>query len=103
MSDQELEDKVAIVTGSSRNIGRAIAHTLAAAGAKVVINARKSERQARETAKAIVEAGGSAMVAMGDVTGSAEVADMVSTVLQQWGRIDILVNNANVHGVKAFE
>ncbi|HYC47330.1 MAG TPA: 3-oxoacyl-ACP reductase FabG [Burkholderiales bacterium] len=103
MSEQELAGKVAIVTGSSRNIGRSIAQTLAAAGANVVINARASEAQARETAAAIEAAGGSALVVMADVTDAAAVAALVSAVRQKWGRIDILVNNANVHGVKAFD
>ena len=99
----ELDGMVAIVTGSSRNIGRAIALTLAAAGARVAVNARSSEAQARETVEEIRATGGSAMLAMADVTDPSAVALMVERVAQAWGRIDILVNNANVHGVKPFE
>ena len=100
---KELDGLVAIVTGSSRNIGKAIAETLALAGAKVAINARSSEAAAREVVSGIRARGGDAMLAMADVRDSEEVARMVASVVDAWGRVDILVNNANVHGVKSFE
>ena len=100
---QQLLGKVAIVTGSSRNIGKAIAEALAAAGASVVINARASLAQAQETAASIEASGGRALVHMADVTCEQAVADMISGVLATWGRIDILVNNAVIHEVKRFE
>ena len=99
----ELEGRVAVVTGSSRNIGRAIAETLAAQGARVLINASRSEDQARETVRAIQQKGGTALLAMADVTDPGAVERMARTALDEWGRIDILVNNANVHGVKRFD
>ncbi|MCE2945635.1 MAG: SDR family NAD(P)-dependent oxidoreductase [bacterium] len=100
---RELEGAVALITGGARNIGRAIAQALAAQGVRVVINARTSAQAAQETVQSIEAAGGLAMVAMGDVTDPAQVEQMVASVLARWGRIDILVNNANTHGVKAFE
>ena len=100
---RELKGTVALITGSARNIGRAIAETLAAQGARVVINARTSAQEAHDTAHRIEAAGGVAMVAMGDVTDPAQVEQIVASVVARWGRIDILVNNANTHDVKAFE
>ena len=100
---RELEGRVALITGSARNIGRSIAEALAAAGARVVVNARSSEPLAQETARSIQAGGGTAMAVMADITDAAAVERMVAAVVSTWGRIDILVNNANVHGVKAFE
>ncbi len=100
---KELDGLVAIVTGSSRNIGKAIAETLARAGAKVAINARSSEAAARDVVSGIEARGGDAILAMADVTDAEAVRRMIASVVEAWGRIDILVNNANVHGVKAFE
>ena len=65
---KELDGLVAIVTGSSRNIGKAIAETLARAGAKLAINARSSEAAARDVVSGIQAQGGDAMVVMADVT-----------------------------------
>jgi 3-oxoacyl-[acyl-carrier protein] reductase len=100
---KELDGLVAIVTGSSRNIGKAIAQSLARAGAKLAINARSSEAAARDVVSGIQAHGGDAMLAMADVTDSEAVTRMVASVMDAWGRVDILVNNANVHGVKSFE
>ncbi len=95
----ELKGRVALVTGAGRNIGRAIALELAAAGAKVVINARASRAEAEAVAAAI---GPDAMVAMADVTDRAAVDAMVAATLARFGRLDILVNNAAVRGERPF-
>jgi 3-oxoacyl-[acyl-carrier protein] reductase len=92
----ELEGQVAIVTGAARNIGKAIALDLVDAGAKVAINVNTSV-DAAEEAKAEIEAlGGEAMVVQADITDPDEVTGMVEQVVGQWGRVDILVNNAAI-------
>ena len=88
----DLSGRVAIVTGASRGIGRAIAARLAEQGAKVVAAARGDN--AREAAEAIAAAGGAAEPLTLDVTESEAIAAAVSGVLERHGRIDILVNNA---------
>src|SRR5262245_48270839 len=90
----ELNGKVAIVTGSARNIGRSIAETLAAAGAAVVINARQSQAEAESVASRIVARGGRAVAVMADLTRPDSVADLVGAAMTAFGRLDILVNNA---------
>ena len=96
MSSDELKGRVAIVTGSARNIGRAIALELASAGASVVINARSSQTECEEVAAEICAAGGQALVAIADVTDEAAVQKMIAATHARFGRIDILVNNAAV-------
>jgi 3-oxoacyl-[acyl-carrier protein] reductase len=91
---QELAGKVALVTGASRNIGRAIALDLAAGGAAVVVNTRRSAEAAEAVAREIEAAGGKAMVALADVTGEAAVGAMIGRAVERFGRLDILVNNA---------
>jgi len=90
----DLTGKVAIVTGASRGIGRAIAQTLAACGALVVAGARGEN--ASGTVAAIREAGGNAETASVEVTDAASVESMVAGVLERHGRVDILVNNAGI-------
>src|SRR5262245_39256238 len=90
----ELTGKIAIVTGASRGIGRAIAQTLAARGAVVVAAARGDN--AAETVREIVGAGGKAEVASLEVTDTASIDAMVAEVMARHGRIDILVNNAGI-------
>ncbi|MFC1856891.1 SDR family NAD(P)-dependent oxidoreductase [Thermodesulfobacteriota bacterium] len=92
--DLGLKDKVALVTGSSRGIGRATAICFAKEGAKVVIN-YVSQKQAAEEAAAIVEeGGGQALIIKADISKQAEVQGMVETIVNEWGSLDILVNNA---------
>ena len=100
---RELEGRVALVTGASRNIGRAIAHALADAGAAVVVNARASGDEARGVVREIEAAGGRAVASMADVTDEAAVATMVKATLERWGRLDILVNNAAVRDVTSID
>jgi 3-oxoacyl-[acyl-carrier protein] reductase len=90
---RELEDAVAIVTGSVRGIGRAVALALGEAGAAVVINARVSQTEAQSVAAQIEAAGGRALVHMADVSVPDAVEAMVDATLSAFGRLDILVNN----------
>jgi 3-oxoacyl-[acyl-carrier protein] reductase len=91
-----LQGKVAIVTGASRGIGRAIAESLAAAGAAVVVNHRASAGQAAETVAAIENGGGRAVSVQADMGSVEQVRRLVHTTVEQLGRLDILVNNAGV-------
>src|SRR5438105_5524773 len=91
---QELAGKVAIVTGAGRNIGRAIALALAEAGASVVVNARSNRAGAEAVAREIETGGGKALVHIGDVADPAAVQAMADAALKNFGRVDILVNNA---------
>ena len=93
---KELAGKVAIVTGAARNIGRAIARSLAAGGASVMVNAKTSREQAQETVAMIESAGGKAAVHVADVRDARAVAEMVEATVKRFGRIDALVNNAAV-------
>ena len=99
----ELAGKVALVTGGARNIGRAIARSLAAGGAKVMVNANTSIKDAEETASLIQKAGGQAAVFIADVTDQAAVQRMVDETVKRFGRIDILVNNAAIRAETPFE
>ncbi len=90
----KLENKVAIVTGSSRGIGRAIALAFAKEGAGVVINYLQSEDKARDVVRPILDMKRKAIAVKADVSKEAEVEEMVSRTLETFGKIDILVNNA---------
>jgi 3-oxoacyl-[acyl-carrier protein] reductase len=89
-----IQDRVAIVTGASRGIGRAIALRLGAAGAAVVAAAR--EQHAEATAAEIRDAGGRAVAVSVDVTDPTRIDAMVRTALDEFGRVDVLVNNAGI-------
>ena len=101
--DESLKRRVAVVTGSARGIGRAIALKLAAAGASVVVNYRRSEKEAMETA-AVIEAGeqGTCLAVKADVSEEADVEDLFRTTEARFGRLDILVNNAAIAGRRPF-
>lgn len=94
----ELAGKVALVTGASRGIGRAIAVALAKKGTKVVINYANDEEGAKETERLCREAGAEAMIVKADVRSREEVRAMVEKVVERFGGIDILVNNAGILG-----
>jgi 2-hydroxycyclohexanecarboxyl-CoA dehydrogenase len=89
-----LEGKVALVTGGGRDVGGDIAKLLAAEGAKVAVNYRRSEAEAASVVDAIRAAGGEAKAWKADVSNYAEVKSMVDEIAAEWGRIDVLVNNA---------
>jgi 3-oxoacyl-[acyl-carrier protein] reductase len=99
---KELNGKVAIVTGAGRNIGRAIALTLAEGGASIVVNARNNRAEAESVAREIESAGGKAQIHIGDVADANAVQALADTAAQQLGRIDILVNNAALRREKPF-
>ena len=99
-----LENKVAIVTGSSMGIGEAIAKRYAREGAKVAVNYFKSEEKANDVVATIKAGGGSAKAFRADVSKVPEIERLVKEVRDEWGRVDILVNNAGVfHTVPVME
>ncbi len=92
----KLKDKVALVTGASRGLGKTIALQMAADGAQVIVNYVASAEKAEEVVATIQSEGGKALAMKADVSNLEEVEKMVDTVYEQFGRIDILVNNAGV-------
>jgi 3-oxoacyl-[acyl-carrier protein] reductase len=92
----ELAGKVALVTGSGRGIGRAIAVALARAGADVAVNDRTREEAARETAGQVSALGRRSLVVLADVSAAAEVTRLVAAVEAGLGPVDVLVNNAGI-------
>ena len=91
---RQLEGKVALITGAARNIGRTIAMTLAADGAAVVINALSAAEALQAVAQEIRDAGGRALAVLGDVGDQATAEKLVADAVAEFGRLDILVNNA---------
>ncbi len=97
-----LKDKTALVTGASRGIGRAIALAFAREGAAVAVNYRANEEAARQTRIMVEELGATALLAQADVTDPAQVNAMFDACLAEFGRLDILVNNASAEVRKPF-
>lgn len=93
---QRLSGQVAIVTGASRGIGRAIALALATEGAKVVVNYASSSTAAEELTAEIIAAGGEAIALGADVSQAPQVDKLIDDTMKKWGRVDILVNNAGI-------
>jgi 3-oxoacyl-[acyl-carrier protein] reductase len=91
-----LHDKTALVTGSARGIGRAIAERYAALGANVVINYSTGQAQAREAVAAIEQAGGTALAVQADVAHAEDVDRLFESALERFGSLDIVVANAGV-------
>ncbi|HMM21419.1 MAG TPA: 3-oxoacyl-[acyl-carrier-protein] reductase [Selenomonadales bacterium] len=91
-----LGGKVAIITGSSRGIGRAVAVGLAKAGAKVVINYAGNRAAAEAVAETVKAGGGEAVLCQGDVSKAEIAEELVKTAMEAFGRVDILVNNAGI-------
>jgi len=100
--DKALSGKVAIVTGSGKNIGRAIAMRLAADGAAVVVNGRGDRAIIEATTKEIREAGGRAMPHLADVSKPDAVAAMVEAAVKEFGGVDIAVGNAGLRRQTSF-
>lgn len=96
MNAIDLTGKTAIITGSGRGIGRAIALKLAVLGANIVINDIPASAAADETAQEIITAGGDAIAIKGDVRNYADVDEMVKKTLDKYGSVDILINNAGI-------
>jgi 3-oxoacyl-[acyl-carrier protein] reductase len=93
----KLTGKVAVVTGASKGIGAAIAKSLAAEGASVVVNYASSKAGADTVVAAIAAAGGKAVAVGGDVSKAAEAQGIIDAAIQNYGRLDILVNNSGVY------
>ena len=108
MPETSLQEKVAIVTGASRGIGKAMALALAGAGATVVVAARTAEPRAglpgtiHDTVSEIENAGGRALAVACNVREEESIREMVNTTLDEFGAVDVLVNNAGIGGYTPF-
>jgi 3-oxoacyl-[acyl-carrier protein] reductase len=98
-----LEKRVALVTGGSRGIGRAVAISLADAGAAVAVNFREKAAEARNVVETICAAGGRAMAVGADVSEAVQVSAMMAAVDRELGPVDVLVNNAGVGLVRGVD
>jgi NAD(P)-dependent dehydrogenase (short-subunit alcohol dehydrogenase family) len=98
----KFDGKVALVTGSGRNIGRATVLKLAAEGAQVVVNSRTNQAEADAVAQEARAHGVKALSILADVSNKEQVDSMVSQALAEFGRIDILINNAAIRPHKPF-
>jgi len=101
--EKELSGRVALITGAGRNIGRAMAKSLAAGGAAVVVNVRSNQAEAEQVVREIERDGGKAIAVVADVGDEQAVFAMVADAAKQLGRIDYLVNNAALRGERTFE
>ena len=98
----KLDDKVALITGSGRNIGRATALKFAAEGADIIVNARSNREEAEAVAEEIRALGRRALPILADVSNKEQVDNMVKLALDEFGKIDILLNNAAIRPHKPF-
>jgi 3-oxoacyl-[acyl-carrier protein] reductase len=98
-----LADRVALVTGASRGIGRAVALSLAAEGAAIAVNYRERAREAAEVVAEIEKGGGRAMAVAADVSDGRAVAGMVAAVERTLGPVDVLVNNAGLAIIRGID
>ncbi|XP_051116406.1 3-oxoacyl-[acyl-carrier-protein] reductase 4-like [Andrographis paniculata] len=95
-AEQKAEGPVVVVTGASRGIGKAIALALGKAGCKVLVNYARSSKEAEEVCKEIEVSGGQALSFGGDVSKEADVESMMKTVIDTWGTLDVMINNAGI-------
>jgi 3-oxoacyl-[acyl-carrier protein] reductase len=103
LSMGDLHGKIALVTGASRGIGRAIAVGLAGCGADVAVNYKTKEKEAGETLRQVTSLGRRAIVIQADVSRSSEVRDMIAAIERGLGPVDILVNNAGIARFQSVE
>jgi len=99
----KLQGKVAVVTGASKGIGAAIAKSLAAEGASVVVNYASSKSGAKTVVDSITSAGGKAVAVGGDVSKAPEAQGIIDAAIKNYGRLDILVNNSGVYEFSPIE
>jgi len=99
----KLTGKVAIVTGASKGIGAAIAKALAFAGASVVVNYASSKEAAEKVVSAIADLGGNAIAVRGDVSKPADAQGLVAVAIDNYGRLDIVVNNSGIYEFAPLE
>src|SRR2546426_3843606 len=99
----KLTGKVAVVTGASKGIGAAIAKSLAAEGASVVVNYASSKSGADEIVNIINESGGKAVAVAGDVSKADQAEGIINAAIENFGRLDILVNNSGVYEFSPVE
>ena len=97
-----MQGRAAVVTGSGRNIGRAIAHALAKKGAAVVVNGSSNSAAVDNVVAEINAAGGRAIGVMADVSKDAECAKLIQACVDKFGSIDIMVNNVGIRRYQAF-
>jgi 3-oxoacyl-[acyl-carrier protein] reductase len=100
--EKELEGKAALVTGSGRNLGRAIVLELAARGADVIVKSRSNLEEAESTAKAARELGAEALVVIGDVSRQETIDEIVARGAERFGAVDISVSNAALRPYQSF-
>lgn len=99
---EDLSGKIALVTGSSRGIGRSIAVELSKHGAIVVINYKDDKAGAEETLREVKESGGNGAAFRCDISVNTEVKDMIEDIISKFGKIDILVNNSGISKIGLF-
>ena len=98
-----MSSKVAVVSGSSSGIGRGVAVALAKLGCSVVVNYRSSEKEAKQTAKLVRDAGAEALLCRADVSRTEDCRRLVDETLERWNRLDYLVNNAGTTTTSPFD